>query len=47
MYGDTLKIASGLGHTAKQADELREENNQDEDETAQVPVPYLPFDAYR
>ncbi len=34
MYGDTLKIASGLGHTAKQAtDDMRDgENSQDDDD---------------
>jgi hypothetical protein len=34
VYGDTLKIASGLGHTAKQAtDDMRDgENSQDDDD---------------
>ena len=32
VYGDTLKIASGLGHTAKQNDEMRDENSADNDD---------------
>ncbi len=34
VYSDTLKIASGLGHTAKQAtDDMRDgENSQDDDD---------------
>jgi len=38
VYGDTLKIASGLGHTAKQqnSDETRDEGSADNEEDNQV-----------
>jgi hypothetical protein len=36
VYGDTLRIASGLGHTAKQTDEARDENNPDNEDDNQA-----------
>jgi hypothetical protein len=37
VYGDTLKIASGLGHTAKQNEENnRDESSQDNEDDNQV-----------